>query len=234
MFYDDDYPRYISAAERREGAKKALTKLLKKERNLSPIVAYSKNIAQSFWGKAWCKHIAEYALYEHRLPRGRSYLRSGCVLDLKVFEGRMEAKVFGSSLYDVTVHISPMDAELWTKFKDSLDGEISSILDLLNGKLSKEVLHLIVDQQGGLFPHEDDLSFSCTCLDDAELCKHVAATLYGLSVRFDEDPKLFFLLRSIDPSDLITVAKSHLNSINEGPSLSSEEISSLFDIDLTP
>jgi uncharacterized Zn finger protein len=35
------------------------------------------------------------------------------------------------------------------------------------------------------------------------MCKHIAATLYGMGARLDEDPTLFFTLRGVAMADLI-------------------------------
>jgi len=153
---------------------------------------------------AWCRHLESFADYESRLPKGRSYLRSGAILDLRVRPGQISAKVMGSELYSPKITIAPLPDHKWNVIKAAAAGQIDTIIDLINGQLSKGVLAAIVDKYDGLFPAPRDISMVCNCLDDAHLCKHIAAVLYGVGVRMDTDPSVLFDLRGVNQSDLIT------------------------------
>lgn len=228
--YDDEYPRYVSAAERKEKSEK-LIKKLQTSQNLNPIVVKAKSIATSFWGKSWCRHLSTYEYYTARLSRGRSYLRSGTVVDLQISEGLVQAQVLGTSLYQVNIRFENLDPELWSEFVQKTSGEIDSLLDLLAGNLPEKITEVMCDPFSGFFPDESKIRFSCTCLDDADLCKHVAAALYGVAIRFDEDAKLFFILRGVDPSDLLKQATKDFSS-PQAEDISKEDLSDLFQIDL--
>lgn len=63
-----------------------------------------------------------------------------------------------------------------------------------------------ISQDGGLCPMPKEINFQCSCPDWAMMCKHVAAVMYGIGVRFDENPFFFFKLRGIDIDRFIDTA----------------------------
>ena len=95
------YPPYVPVAKRRQQAEKKVQALKKKGHDINPIVVEGRMIAKTFWGKAWCKHLESFSDYENRLPRGRTYVRNGSVIDLKLSAGQIKALVSGSSIYRV-------------------------------------------------------------------------------------------------------------------------------------
>lgn len=193
-------------------------------------------IATTFWGKAWCNQLATYRDYENRLPRGRSYLRQGHVYNLAIEPGLVSAIVAGSSLYEVQVRIESLLKPDWSRLKEDCVGQVGSLLDLLGGKLGDGVLRTITDPTRGLFPKSKEMRFSCTCPDWADMCKHVAAVLYGVGAKLDAAPDLFFVLRSVDPSELLSgTAKETLGAMESADAaLVGEDLSALFGIELAP
>src|SRR3954453_432919 len=109
------FPEYVAVAERRAKALLQARKLEKKGRKLDPVRLDGKAIASSFWGKSWCANIESYSDFANRLPRGRTYLRSGALVDLMISEGRLEALVAGSSLYQCTIELQPLARKRWKK-----------------------------------------------------------------------------------------------------------------------
>ncbi len=194
---------YVSVAARRATAKKAMEKLQKKGQNIQPIVIEGKKISQSFWGQAWCNHLEKFSDYENRLPRGRSYVRNGSVCHLEVKKGIIEAKVSGSEIYQIEIEIKPLAPQKWSTIKAQCTGEIGSILELLQGKLSDSVMKTVTDQKMGLFPHPNEIKLRCNCPDWATMCKHVAAVLYGVGARLDQAPEMLFELRGVNHEELI-------------------------------
>ncbi|HUX42652.1 MAG TPA: hypothetical protein VMV83_15910 [Rectinemataceae bacterium] len=195
---------YVSVAERRRKAEKEMAKLSKKGGLAKPVHIEGNAIAKSFWGKAWCKNLESYSDFENRLPRGRTYVRNGAVCHLDILPGEVRAKVSGSELYDVTIKIKRLDPTAWQAIKDRCTGEIDSILDLLGGKLAAGVMAVVTDREKGLFPKPREISLNCSCPDWADMCKHVAATLYGVGARLDENPELLFVLRGVDHQELVS------------------------------
>jgi uncharacterized Zn finger protein len=194
----------------------------------------SKKLVQTFWGASWCKHLEGHSDYEHRLPRGRSYLRQGNVYNLAIEAGRVTATVAGSRLYEVCVTIQPLAKSDWADLKAKCAGQVASLLDLLSGRLGNGVLRAISDPEHGLFPKPREIRLSCSCPDYADMCKHVAAVLYGVGVQLDAKPDLFFVLRSVDPSELLTSAATETLAQAQGAdaALHGEDLSALFGIDL--
>jgi uncharacterized Zn finger protein len=203
------YPAYVPAAERRKKAEAAAKKLAKKSgRSLAPISLSSKKIASTFWGKAWCDNLESYSDYENRLPRGRTYVRNGSVIDLQISEGKVQAMVQGSSLYKIKIDFKRLPTNHWTDFKTRSAGKVTNLLDLLQGRLSKDILAEITSAKTGLFPSPNEIDLDCSCPDWADMCKHVAAVLYGVGARLDEKPELFFTLRGVDVQELLTAASA--------------------------
>lgn len=156
---------------------------------VAPVTVEGRTIARTFWGGAWCDNLESYGDYETRLPRGRTYVRSGAVLDLQISPLEIKAMVSGSSIYEVTVTIKGMAPILWESICMECAGGIDSLIELLQGVL-KGVMEKICRQDGGLFPRPSEIRFSCTCPDGAQMCKHVAAVLYAVGARLSVCTKL--------------------------------------------
>ena len=192
-----------TVAETRRQAEKRLAKLSKTGGGLSPVVLEGRKIATSFWGKAWCENLECYSDYANRLPRGRSYVRHSCVIDLEIGKGEISAQVSGSSLYRIKIIIASLDAKTWNDICRDCSASIDSMVELLQGRLSKSVMDRVCRPADGLFPAPKSIRMSCSCPDGAYMCKHVAAALYGVGARLDSRPELLFLLRGVDQRELI-------------------------------
>jgi uncharacterized Zn finger protein len=234
----DYYPPYMPAGEKRARGMLALAKLLKKnKRTAEPVVlAHRKRqLATTFWGQAWADNLERYADLANRLPRGRAYLRNGSVLDLVIAPGRVEAYVAGSELYRVTISLAPLAPARWKRIVTLCTGRIGSLVGLLRGELSADVLAVLTDPREGLFPEPRELTLDCSCPDAAELCKHVAAVLYGVALRLDVRPELFFDLRQVDQAELIGSATSGVVGRprpSVGKRIAADRLSAVFGIDL--
>lgn len=207
---------YVPVAERRKKAEKAAAKAKKAGANLSPIESSSGAIAKTFWGKAWCTNLEQYSDYSNRLPRGRTYVRNGSVIDLKITAGEVRAQVMGSSLYTVDVTVTAVPDKQWQAIGAGCAGSIDSLVELLQGKLSKGVMEHICKPGTGLFPAPKEIKFNCSCPDWASMCKHVAAVLYGVGARLDQQPELLFSLRRVDAKDLVAQAGAGLPKAKKG------------------
>jgi uncharacterized Zn finger protein len=206
MEYDRwGYPRYVPVWEKRAKAEKKIAKLKKKNPGICPMVVQGRKLACTWWGKAWNTNLESYADYSNRIGRGRSYVRNGFVLDLKIGEGEVTALVQGTrpNPYRVTVKIKPLKKDVWDCIKKECSGKIESLQELLEGSFPEALSEMFTVQGRGLFPSPEDISFDCSCPDWASMCKHVAATLYGVGVKLDSDPKLFFILRKVEMEKLI-------------------------------
>ncbi len=231
--YDDYYPRYVPAAERKQAAQAKLKKLMAKGEKLSPVVIEGRAIAKTFWGKAWCDNVESYHDYESRLPRGRSYVRQGAVIDLQIEKGRITAKVQGSELYEINISIKELPGEKWERIKKSCAGKIASLIDLIQGKLSPEIIALLCRKEEGLFPSPKEIKLICNCPDWADLCKHLAAVLYGVGARLDAQPELFFLLRGVDQNELFSADfANELADSGTASTISGGDLGSIFGIEL--
>ena len=203
-----NYPRYVPVAEKQAKADQKLKQLKKKNPDIRPVRLEGKALAQSWWGKAWNKNLERYADFSNRIGRGRSYVRHGAVLDLQIQPGRVDALVQGSasSPYEVEVRIKEIPEKDWKAMIAVCEGRLESLQELIAGQFPKALADVFTAQGEGLFPTPTEIGFSCSCPDWASMCKHVAATLYGIGARFDEDPSLFFYLRNRDISDLVSTA----------------------------
>jgi len=224
---------YSDAKEAKARIKKEIAKRQKRGEPFCVVEAPSGNtkLVKTFWGKAWNDNLESYHDYEYRLPRGRSYLRQGNVYDLLIEPGLVTSTVAGSEIYEVRVTIKPLEEDVWNQINEQCSGQVASMLDLLAGKLGAGVLKILCDPESGLFPKPKEIRFSCTCPDHADMCKHVAATLYGVGVKLDTQPDLFFVLRSVDPTELLSSSTLEI-SASQDPSLAEEDLSALFGIEI--
>lgn len=206
MFYD--WAPYVPVAERRRKAAGEKAKLAKKGQPISPVVLQGRAIAATAWGKAWCANMESYSDYSNRLPRGRTYVRNGSVVDLQITPGTVAARVSGSSIYRTTITVKPVPKAKWQQICADCAGGIDSLVELLQGRFSKGVMDRLCRQGDGLFPVPMEIRFDCSCPDGAYMCKHVAAVLYGIGARFDSKPELLFTLRQVDPAELLSKAGS--------------------------
>lgn len=205
-FRYDGFPEYVSAEERRRRAALRLAELRREGRAPRPVRVEGRDLASTFWGRAWCDHLDALADFASRLPRGRSYLRCGAVLDLQVARGEVRALVSGTELYEVRVRVVSLPPARWDAVRRECAGRIGTVVELLAGKLSSAVMGVLCHVERGIFPRTRELALSCSCPDGARLCKHVAAVLYGVGARLDEAPELLFLLRGVEVEELVAAA----------------------------
>src|SRR5213592_115456 len=208
MDYYGDYrfKPYVSVGARRAQAVRELAKLKKKGRQTSPVIVEGRTIAETFWGEAWCDNLERYSDFANRLPRGRTYARNGSVVDLQIGGGEVKALVSGSEIYKVAVKVTPVSKARWRSLCSDCAGEIDSLVELLQGRFSKGVMERMCRERTGLFPSPGEIQLTCSCPDWASMCKHVAAVLYGIGARLDQQPELLFKLHKVDEKELIAKA----------------------------
>jgi len=227
---------YVSVAQRRRQAASEMAKLKKKGHPLSPVTVEGRTIVKTFWGKAWCENLERYSDFENRLPRGRAYVRNGSVIDLQIAPGEIKALVCGSEIYKVQVKVAPVAKARWQSLCKDCAGAIDSLIELLQGRLSKGVMERVCRQKTGLFPSPDEIHLSCSCPDWADMCKHVAAVLYGIGARLDQQPDLIFRLHNVDEKELIAGTGAALPQAKKAPTagkvLGDEDLSVLFGLDI--
>ncbi|NNM85914.1 MAG: hypothetical protein HKL96_09205 [Phycisphaerales bacterium] len=231
------YRKYVPVARRHAEAAKLTHKLAKAGRKLSPVRLADYTIAASFWGKAWCQNLESYSDFSNRLPRGRTYVRNGSVIDLQIEPGVIRAMVSGSSIYDIIIKIVPLPAATWQHVKQSAAGGIRSAIELLAGRLSNEVMAIVTDRDKGLFPAPAQIDMQCSCPDFAGMCKHLAAVMYGVGARLDAQPELLFTLRQVNHLELIPSAESFAAMTEGGKrrkTIAGDQLSNVFGVELEP
>jgi uncharacterized Zn finger protein len=232
-----DWKPYVPVAKRRQQAVQKMARLKKQGHPIEPVMIEGRTIAMSFWGKAWCDNLERYSDYANRLPRGRTYVRNGSVIDLQIGGGIVTALVSGSDIYQVKVSVAPVPSSHWSAICRDCAGSIDSLVELLQGRLSKGVMDRVCQQGSGLFPSPKDIKLSCSCPDWADMCKHVAAVLYGVGARLDARPELLFKLRHVDETDLIARASKDIPLAKDTPKaakiLDEGDLSALFDLEMT-
>ncbi len=227
---------YVTVAERRRKAERAMEKRKKQGHAVSPVVIEGRAIATTFWGKSWCENLERYSDFANRLPRGRTYVRNGSVVDLQIAPGVIGAWVSGSELYEVALTVTPVAKARWKSICEDCAGAIDSLVELLQGRFSKGVMERICRQNHGLFPAPAEIHLACSCPDGAYMCKHVAAVLYGIGARLDHQPELLFRLRAVDEKELIAKAGRAVPLTKQGPAaakiLGREDLSEMFGLDM--
>lgn len=205
-YHGGRFPPYVPKAERMRQAEKARAALLKKKGAvIEPVVVAGREIARTWWGKAWSQNLERYADYDNRLPRGRTYVRNGSVLDLKLAATTITAIVAGSrpKPYNITIKLKPLGPKVEQALMAKSRAALDSLQALLAGEFPADLKEAFFESGTGLFPAPQEIEFKCSCPDWASMCKHVAAALYGTAVRLDEKPELFFALRGIKIGDFV-------------------------------
>jgi len=227
---------YVPVAEKRRQAERKLAKLKKQGQSIAPVTIEGRTIAKSFWGKSWCINLERYSDYANRVPRGRTYVRNGSVLDLQIAKGEVVAMVAGSALYKIKITIAPVTAARWKAICRDCAGTIDSLVELLQGRLAKGVMDRVCREGDGLFPSPKEIKLSCSCPDWADMCKHVAAALYGVGARLDEKPQLLFVLRGVDENELIASAGQDFSLTKAAPAaakvLDDRDVAALFGLEM--
>jgi uncharacterized Zn finger protein len=225
---------YVSVAKRRAQAAKEIEKRRKKGQTITPVVIQGRTIAHTFWGKAWCDNLESYSDYANRLPRGRTYVRNGSVVNLQIHPGKISAMVSGSALYEISINITPLAEDKWNSIKSRCAGQIGSLVELLQGRLSRSVMDIVTAHEGGLFPKPGEIKLSCSCPDWAGMCKHIAAVLYGVGARLDHQPELLFLLRKVNHLELIeeAIPRAGTRSTTGKKTLVDSDVAGVFGIEL--
>ena len=235
------FPQYVSVAEKKERNRKAAEKLKKKNPGMAPVTINGRKLASTWWGKAWNDNLESYSDYANRMGRGRSYIRHGAILDLQIASGKISALVQGSERkpYEIGIYINPLDKSAWDKIVSACEGKIESLQELTEGKFPKALDELFTAKGKGLFPSPKEIRLNCSCPDYASMCKHVAAALYGVGARLDENPALFFTLRNVNIDELITktiVQKSETllkkSAKKSRRVIESDDISAMFGIEM--
>jgi len=235
------FPKYVCKAEKQAKAAKKLEQLRKK-REVKPVILQKSTLARTWWGNSWNQNLERYADYSNRIGRGRSYVRHGAVLDLQVSTGGVTALVQGSRSrpYEISVKIKKLSKMHWQQIAASCSGMFNSLPELIAGKFPKELGELFLRRDSGLFPSPKEITFTCSCPDWAKMCKHVAATLYGVGARLDEDAMLLFTLRGMNTDDLVsrTVTAGAEKLLEKAAKKSSRiiedaDLTELFGIDLS-
>jgi uncharacterized Zn finger protein len=228
-----EFRPYVSVAERRAQAAREVARRTKKGQTVSPVKIEGKAIATTFWGKAWCTNLEGYSDFANRLPRGRTYVRNGSVVDLKIEKGRIKALVSGSELYEVEIDIAALPKPKWSALKSQCAGKIGTLVELLQGKLSKAVMETVTDREKGLFPKPKEIEMRCSCPDYAGMCKHIAATMYGVGNRLDSSPELLFTLRCVDHRELIEQAlPAPVEGKSSAPAIATDDLGAIFGIEI--
>jgi uncharacterized Zn finger protein len=212
---------YLSAAQRKKRTEEL------KSRHYDPMdepieVATKVKIATSFWGQSWCQNLVMYETAAHRLPAGRKLLRDGGVIDLKINAQTITAKVISDRLYHVQISIEVLDDEQKEMWQTKLNDPSYTLMDRLYGRLPEDLKQQMIDRDSGIFPSLSAIRFSCECVDDADVCEHVAASLYAVAIKFDTNPALFFPLRGL----------SLETSAPEGFTIDHQMASEIFGIDI--
>ena len=235
MSYFEWHP-YVPVAEKRRQAQRKLAKRRKRGQPVAPVTIEGRTIAKTFWGKSWCANLERYSDYASRIPRGRTYVRNGSVLDLQIAKGEIVAMVAGSSLYKIKITIAPVKAAHWKTICRDCAGAIDSLVELLQGRMAKGIMDRVCREGDGLFPSPEEIKLSCSCPDWADMCKHVAAALYGVGARLDEKPQLLFVLRGVDENELLANAGQDLALATAAPGaarlLDDSDVAALFGLEM--
>jgi uncharacterized Zn finger protein len=229
-----EWREYVPVGQRKAQARRYAEKVAKKRGfSAQPVANLGRKITTTFWGNAWCENLESYSDFANRLPRGRTYARNGSVVDLVITKGQVNAIVGGSDVYEIKIKFALLKKQQWETITERCAGSIDSVMSLLQGRFDQSVMADLSRQKEGLFPTPGEIELGCDCPDWAYMCKHVAAVLYGIGVRLDNEPQMLFLLRGVDHLELIT-SQSNVDSLVAVPTesnLAGQNLSQIFGIE---
>jgi hypothetical protein len=168
-------------------------------------------MASSWWSGRLVQLLDSYGLGA-RMQRGRRYARQGQLVSFDVQPGLVVAQVQGSSRspYVVSVMFAPVTESQWAGVQRAIESTLHFAARLLAGELPAELETVFDDAGVPLLPRRwSDLRTACSCPDRESPCKHIAAALYVLADRLDDDPWLLLLWRGRTRSELL----AHLGSV---------------------
>jgi len=162
-------------------------------------------IGKSWWSQRWLETLESHGWGSNRLERGKRYARMGQVMNFKLSEGRVDALVQGSrpKPYKVGIEVKQLSESTWKSVAKAMASKAVFASKLLAGEIPQDVEGAFMASSVTLFPGKREIRTDCSCPDDANPCKHIAAVYYILAEEFDRDPFMIFLLRGMTKEGLI-------------------------------
>lgn len=237
-FLDDEEPRWPSdrptVSDLRRASQAMLESYAFSDVDVDPVreILFTNEVARSFWGKTWCANLEDWSASRHKLARGRTYVRCGAVVNLRIFEGSAFARVCGTGLCTVVVRVAPMAAEQWNAIRDRCVRRIESLAELLRSDPPAPVREIVSHPETGLFPAPAELTAHCDCYQRRGTCVHAAAAMYGIGARLDRSPEELFRLRGLDPDRLTERAVEEAVPATERAGLDPADLSTIFGLDV--
>lgn len=180
---------------------------------------------KTWWASQWIAAL-ERLVDPGRLARGRSYARSGQVLNLDIKPGRVDSRVQGSrpSPYKVQIEIKPLSDKDWERVADVMAQQAIFAAKLLSGEMPQNIEEAFAAAKVNLFPaSEGDLKTECSCPDWSNPCKHIAAVYYLLGEQFDADPFLLFRLRGKSKDEIMAMLRARRTAAEPAPQAVTEK-----------
>jgi uncharacterized Zn finger protein len=178
------------------------------------------DIGDTWWSRQWVGALERFGM-SNRLERGRRYARAGQVLDVRVYSGSAEAEVQGSRAkpYDVKIKLQPFTEQEWDLIIDVMSRKAAFAAKLLAGEMPHDIEAAFKEAGKPLFPDSrKELTTYCSCPDDADPCKHIAAVHYILAEEFDSDPFMIFRLRGMPRDELLEALRKKRSSVENDAS----------------
>lgn len=222
-----------TVSDLRRAAQAALESYAIRGMDVDPVreIRFTNEVARSFWGRTWCANLEDRGASRHKLARGRTYVRCGAVVNLRILEGRAFARVIGTGLYTVAVRVEPVSPRRRTAIRDRCARRVDSVAALLRPDPPAAVREIVAHRETGLFPAPAEMTVRCDCYPGRGICVHEAAAMYGIGARLDRSPEDLFRLRGFDP-DALTERAVEETAPPGGEGLGGDDLSAIFGVNV--
>jgi uncharacterized Zn finger protein len=161
-----------------------------------------------------------------KVRRGRVLARRRRVQGLAIRPGLVTATVEDDSgnSFSVRLRLSIFDPDVWDDVAERLQADAGHLARLVTGRIDDGMMEAFDASGAELFPYDiSDVSYYCTCFDQAAVCTHSVAAHVALGDAMEADPFVLLELRGRDREWLLQATAAELTG-EKAPTAQADEM----------